>query len=276
MLMPFSVLISVYDKELPSNLEEALDSIFRSTILPAEVVLVKDGPLNSALDHIIDKYKIANPKIMKIIPLPENVGLGEALKLGVNYCSCELIARMDSDDICTRDRFELQLNVFKEDPSLDVVGGHIYEFENDIKNIISKRIMPLTERDFVKYSINRNPLNHVTVMFKKQSVLDVGNYESTGGIGFEDYLLWVKMILDGKKIKNINHFLVYVRTGNEMIKRRGGRRYISNAVKFRIRVYKMGFCGLQETFITILINIFVGLSPKFIRKQIYFKILRRE
>ena len=52
----FSVLMSVYCKEKPDYLCEAFDSIFRQSILPTEVVVVKDGPLTKKLEDAISKY----------------------------------------------------------------------------------------------------------------------------------------------------------------------------------------------------------------------------
>ena len=54
--MKFSVLLSVYRKEQPAYLRQSLDSIFTQTLLPDEVVLVKDGPLTDALDEVAEDY----------------------------------------------------------------------------------------------------------------------------------------------------------------------------------------------------------------------------
>ena len=55
--MKFSVLMSVYVKELPERLNEALASVFGQTIMPDEVILVKDGPLTDGLERIIEAYQ---------------------------------------------------------------------------------------------------------------------------------------------------------------------------------------------------------------------------
>ena len=41
-------------------------------------------------------------------------------------------------------------------------------------------------------------------------------------------MLWTKMLLIGVKCSNINDYLVYARTGIDMIKRRGGYEYLKN------------------------------------------------
>ncbi len=87
--------MSVYYKEQAAWLDTSIKSMFDQTIKPAEFILVEDGKLTEELYRVIDKYKNEYPGIFKAVSLPENAGLGLALKKGVEECSNELIARMD-------------------------------------------------------------------------------------------------------------------------------------------------------------------------------------
>ena len=81
--MNYSVLISVYEKVLPNELDLALYDIYAQTILPSQVVIVIDGYISKELNKIINKYSY-NKKIKNtIVKLEQNVGLGSALK---NWC----------------------------------------------------------------------------------------------------------------------------------------------------------------------------------------------
>ncbi|RLA76451.1 MAG: glycosyl transferase, partial [Epsilonproteobacteria bacterium] len=80
--MNFSVLISIYYKENPSYLEEALTSLEQQSLLPNEIVLVKDGPLTPDLDRLILQHQEQSVIPYKIIALAQNVGLGIALNKG--------------------------------------------------------------------------------------------------------------------------------------------------------------------------------------------------
>ena len=94
----FSVLLSVYWKENPDWLRLSLKSIWEDQSLkPAEIVLVKDGPLTDRLEAVISQFKQSAP--LKIVPLSQNQGLGRALNEGLKFCSFDLVARMDTDDI---------------------------------------------------------------------------------------------------------------------------------------------------------------------------------
>src|SRR5690606_16724432 len=109
--MKFSVLMSVYTKDDPGFLKEALSSIWdKQKLKPNEIVIIKDGVLNEILDNVIFEFsKNANTNI---ISLEENKGLGEALKIGLLNCKYNLIARMDADDVSVPERFLKQINFF--------------------------------------------------------------------------------------------------------------------------------------------------------------------
>lgn len=268
----FSVLMSVYSKEKPEYLEECFESLLRQTCLADEWVVVKDGPLTDALEKILTDYKQKYPNLITFVPLEENKGLGLALKEGIIHCRNELIARMDTDDICINTRFERQLKEFLKNPNLDICGSYVHEFEGDVKNIVSTRRVPLTQSEIEKYQKKRSAFNHMTVMFKKQSVLNVGNYEHAPLM--EDDMLWTRLLLGGATCKNIDEVLVYARVGVEMITRRGGYAYYKKYQKSRKKIYKTGFISYQDYLITLLVQLIVCLVPKKVRLHIFKRILR--
>lgn len=221
--VPFSIAISVYHKDNAIYFDRALQSITENqSIKPDEIVLVCDGKLNAELDGVIAKYQSKYP-IFKLIRLPENKGLGNALKLAVEKASNELIARMDSDDISMPDRFEQQLKFFQEHPETDIVGGDITEFIGEEENVVGKRVVPCTDGEIKEYMKKRAAVNHVSVMYKKSAVLNAGGY--LDWFWNEDYYLWIRMQLNHAVFANTGTVLVNVRVGNEMYQRRGGMKY---------------------------------------------------
>lgn len=209
--MEYSVLISVYYKEKAEYLIECLESMVHQTVQPSEIVIVKDGKLTAELEDVLTKYKTKYQRLFKFVCLEKNVGLGLALAEGIKNCSHELIARMDSDDISIPNRCELQLREFAKDSLLDVCGGYIKEFCDSKEKVVSIRKVPLVDSEIKEYQKRRDAVNHVTVMFKKSKVLEAGNYQHA--LLMEDSLLWTNMILHGATFKNIDDYLVYVRTG---------------------------------------------------------------
>ena len=222
-MQPFSVLISVYKNDEPLFFSCAMDSILNQTCSPSEIVLVRDGKVPDQLQQTIDSYCRALPDIIHYIPLEENQGLGNALRIGVEHVKFELVARMDSDDIAISNRFEMQLKAFEENPGISIVGGQIDEFIDTEDNIVSRRVVPTEHAEIVRYCKTRSPMNHMTVMFRKSAVLAAGNYIELHFM--EDYYLWCRMIANGSRFLNLNKCLVNMRVGSAMYRRRGGWNY---------------------------------------------------
>lgn len=226
-MMKFSVCMSVYKNDSPLFLEQAIDSVVKQSVPPNEVVLVVDGPISDALrEKIMDKQK--EFEIIHPIFLPENKGLGNALKVAVENAKYDVIARMDSDDISMPGRFEKQVRFMEEHPEVDIFGGQITEFVDSSDNIVGQRIVPTSNEEIYKYMKSRCAFNHMTVMFRKQAVLAAGNYQDW--FWNEDYYLWIRMMLYGCKFANLPDVLVNVRSGLDQYARRGGMKYFKSEV----------------------------------------------
>lgn len=270
----YSVLMSLYKKENPEFLKLALDSMINQTIKPNEIVLVEDGPLTSDLYEVINEYKKKYSKVLKLVVNKENMGLGLALNKGLVHCSNNLVARMDTDDIAVKDRCEKQLKVFDSQPNVDIVGGNIAEFIDNADNIVAYRKVPSGDDKIKKYMKTRCPLNHMTVMLKKDAVLKSGNY--LDWFWNEDYYLWIRMMLNNCIFENIEEVLVYARTGKDMYSRRGGKKYYNSEKKLqkymlnnKIINYRTYFLNVSKRFVVQI------LLPNKIRGFVFKKIARR-
>lgn len=270
--MQFSVLMSLYINEKVEYAKACFDSLLAQTIPAAEWVIVEDGPLTEEMYDLLNKYEDENPGLIRRVPLEKNCGLGIALEKGVCECNYALIARMDTDDIARPDRFEKQLALFRNDSRLDICGSHVKEFEGTIKNVLSSRKVPLSDKDIKAYQKRRDAFNHMTVMFKKEAVLKAGNYQSC--LLMEDSLLWVNMIMSGAKCANVDDYLVYARTGDRMFERRGGFDYYKKYKAGRKIIYKTGFISRWDYFYTIMVQFIVAVLPNKLRGWIYKKLLR--
>ncbi len=269
--MKLSVLMSVYHKESPEFLRQSLDSLIKQTVKTDEVVLVKDGAIGDELETTIASTEEKLPLVT--VQLKQNSGLGLALQTGLNLCKGELIARMDSDDICVPDRFEKQLPLLEQHPDVDVVGGAIAEFHSDCTKIESVRRMPSTAAQLNTFARFRNPLNHMTVMFRKASVLAAGNYQPYAG--FEDYELWARMLMRGQRFCNLDDVLVYVRCGNGMQQRRGGLRYLAEEIRLQRHFLKIGFLSKPQFLLNLVTRAPVRIAPLPLRSAFYQKMLRQ-
>lgn len=268
-MKPFSVLMSVYEKEKGEFLNRALLSIYDEQIIkPNQIVLVEDGPLNDELYAVIRLWQEKLPEIFTSVPLKKNVGLGDALASGMTHCQNDLIARMDSDDVAMPNRFQKQLEIFHQ-MEIDVCGATIGEFEYDEQQIDGYRKTPQHHDDIVQFAKSRNPINHPVVMFKKSAVLKAGNYQKA--LWMEDYFLWVRMILDGARFYNIPEMLLKMRAGKGQLLRRSGLKYAVNEFKTGWKFHQMGFLSLGE-FVRVFIPKFMArILPKKMLAFVYTK-----
>lgn len=179
---------------------------------------------------------------------------------------------MDTDDIASIDRFEKQLAVFEKYPQVEVVSSWIDEFAEDYDNVVSTRKLPEFPYQIYKYAKKRCPINHPAVMFKKNAVLFAGGYQPFPL--FEDYFLWVRLLLNGASFYNIQESLLKFRTSPDMYKRRGGLKHAMNEVKFQNLIRKMGFISLRQFGMNVSIRFVTRVIPNKLREVIYKKLLR--
>ena len=267
----FSVLMSVYYKEAPGHLSECLRSIVNQTMPPSQIVLVKDGKLTRELDNVIAEFSEKWPNLVTIVIIEKNRGLGTALRKGVEECSYELVARVDADDICQKNRFEKQLEAFMNHPDISIVGSNITEYDNKLAKPNSIRKVPETDTEIKRMLKSRNPFNHMSVMFKKSAILEAGNYQDMPY--FEDYYLWCRL-LTTQKGYNIQENLMKVRAGDDMFRRRGGLRYVLSVIKFEGSITKIGIIKPITAVGNICARATIALLPVKVRKIFYNRRLR--
>lgn len=270
----YSVLMSVYHKENPTWFDESIKSMFEQTIKPSEFVLVEDGPLTKELYDVVEKYKKEYPNEFKVVAIEKNVGLGPALRRGVEECSNEYIARMDSDDYSMPQRIEKEFEVFERHPDIGMVGTNVSEFIDSINNVICNVILPETNEEIIKFSKRRCPFRHPSIMYKKSAVLKAGNYRNF--YLCEDYDMWIRMIRSGCKCYNIQKIYVYMRIGKDFYKRRGGHKYFKSINKFKKEQLNNGYFSIIEYLESSIPHAIVCYMPNFMRDFVYRNLLRKK
>jgi len=271
--MKFSVLMSVYYKEKQENLTLALESIVNQTSRPDELVLVKDGKLTKELDLVVESFAKKHPGFINIVTIKENKGLGLALRRGVKKCRHDIIARMDSDDVCHPTRFEKQIQFLIDNPAIQIVGSNAKDFIGNIKDVVSYRIFPEKHEDILKFSKRRCPLLHPTTMFRKEAIINAGNYEHF--LWFEDYHLFIRLLRIDVKFHNIQEELLYFRSDENLFRRRGGLKYLLQDIRFQIFCLKSKHVNFWEFSTNLLLRISVRILPNNLRDKFYKTFLRK-
>jgi glycosyltransferase involved in cell wall biosynthesis len=269
----YSVLMSLYIKEKPAYLRCSFDSMLNQTVLPDEIVIVKDGPLTAELEELLLEYKTKYKNLFNIVVSEKNIGLGRALNLGLKICKNELVARMDTDDISLPERCEKQLKVFKENSELIIVGTMVDEFYINPTEIISTRIVPTNHEEIYKFAKRRSPFNHPAVMYKKTKVLECGGYSDLRRN--QDVDLFGRMLFAGSKAANIGESLLLFRSNNDLSKRRKSWENTRSYIATIYNLWKLGFSGFSDFALVAVGQTVMFLCPLKVQSLLYKKFLRK-
>lgn len=269
----YSVLMSVYYKANPDYLRDCLNSMMYQSYLTNDFVLVCDGELTAELNGVIDEFCSRYPGIFNIVRLKENVGIGGAVQAGLELCKNDIIIRMDSDDVSLPDRCETEVEMFRSDPELSIIGGYIVEFDSEGNQYI--RDVPLEHDEIVKYSKSRYPFNNVTMAFKKSKAIEVGGYSGSFK-RCEDYDFVSRMLKSGAKAKNSPKSMVECRLDDDSYRRRKSWVNTKSYIIVRHYLWKSGYCGFFRFIVSSTAQFLMFILPAGFTKFMYTKILRRK
>ena len=271
--MTTSVLMSTYIKECPEFLQCALKSIWTDqTRQPDEIILIEDGKLNQGLYDVIKEWKQKLGDRMVIVTNEQNLGLAISLNNGLRHAKGDIIIRMDSDDIAFPERISVEASYLEQHPEVQIVGSWVEEFIGNKSNVVSTRKVPEFQEEIYQWGKFRNPMNHPSVAFLRETILRNGGY--THFLLFEDYHLWVTLLKQGCTFYNIQYPLLWFRTSQDMFARRGGLRYAVTETKFIYYMYSIGYISIFQLLRNIPIRFISRILPNTIRSYIYKKTIR--
>jgi len=218
-----SVLMSVYNGRT-HHLRQAWDSISGQTFRAWELVLVDDGSTDEAVVREIDR--IAADPLVRLVRLPTNRGLAVALNVGLQECGCELVARMDADDVMLPERLSRQVAYMRVCPEVDILGTQVEIFSDDTGEVVSHSMHPehvtpdLIDRE-LKYRGLFWLLNHPTVMYRRSKITRLAGYDEELRFA-QDLDLWVRAGMAGLVMHNLPDTLLRHRAHSGQSTRQAG------------------------------------------------------
>jgi glycosyltransferase involved in cell wall biosynthesis len=234
-IIPVSCIGSCYSGSSPAKLKASILSLLTSSVKPAEIILVVDGPVDKSLSDAIASLSAID--CLTILPISVNQGLGNALSTALSFSKYDYIARYDTDDISVPGRLFVQYEFMNTHSHIDCCGSHVYEFpdQSQFSNFIyaTPKFVPISPLLLKLFIWIKNPINHPTVMFKKQAIRAVGGYRSV--LFFEDYDLWLRLHFAGYSFANLDSFLVFMNR-DSALSRRSGFYYFSAEIRFACKV----------------------------------------
>jgi glycosyltransferase involved in cell wall biosynthesis len=166
-----SVLMPVYNAE--RYVAEAVDSILGQTFRDFEFLIIDDGSTDSS-GAILRRYAERDPRIRVVSR--HNTGLLVALNELLGLARGELLARMDADDVALPDRLEREVNYLRDHPEVVCVGGRVMLIDPD-GHPLGPGHLETDHEELVEMGLSGLcPLNHPSVLMRREVVLAVGGY----------------------------------------------------------------------------------------------------
>lgn len=176
-------------------LSDALESVRFYLSEEYEVILVNDGSTDPVTIAILNA--IVDPKIKKIDQ--SNKGLATARNVGVAQSSGEIIFFLDSDNTVLPGYASHALSVFNTYPDVTVVYGNPVFFGD---------IGPVPRFSTKEYDFDqllRGNFIDACAFVRKKDFLEVGGFSVHPDLqGWDDWELWIKLSLAGKKFHYLN------------------------------------------------------------------------
>jgi len=232
-----SILMAVFNGS--ATLKEAIDSILFQTFKDLEFIIINDGSTDDTL-RIIESFKDAR---IRLINNKENMGLIRSLNLGLQEASGKYIARMDGDDISMPERLNIQFNYLEKNSDVFLLGTSALIIDEN--GCVIKKAKITKGRDVLKILPTGNCLIHPSIMFR--NIPNLLYREKM--IHCEDYDFYLRLVTEGRVLKNIDAPLIKYRISPHSISKTKAlmqRRQGDKAREFFFQRQKNGFDQYEE------------------------------
>lgn len=192
-------------------LRETLESLCRQTHGNARVIAWDNGSTDGSIEELT-KW------IPRLIPgqviTGQPMGLGASLAAMVKMADTPFCARIDSDDICLPERLEKQVAFMLAHPEVAVLGSGCNIIDGDGQYV--RTIEPVCQSDADhRWKIRfGTTLVHPSVMFRRQVILDAGNYRDIKP--GQDLDLWCRVVRRGR-LRNLAKPLIDYREHEQSV-----------------------------------------------------------
>lgn len=191
-----SVLMCTYNRE--KFLKRAIESVLNQTDKDLELVIVDDGSTDGT-EQLISSYIDARIKYLK---LEQNSFYCYAANHGLQYCSGEYIAFMNSDDEWFPEKLERQVDFLKEYPGygacfsaaslVDSDGKDVTDDCPEMRDVFAKQYE--SQKECLRYFFRHgNSLCHPSAMVRSEVLERVGGFNLMY-CQMADFDLWVRIV----------------------------------------------------------------------------------
>lgn len=207
----------------------ALESVYRQTILPSEVIVVDDGSC-----PLLDSSIFCNsPSGLSCRLITHHVpqGAAKARNTGIENAIGHWIAFLDDDDAFKKEKLEIISNVISEHANVDIIyhPAIVHMINEGITYKTKPGTIPKDSRDALTHLLLRNEIGGTSmVIIKKEALIKAGMF-SVELPAIEDFELWLKLARNGAKFHLLNIPLTdyYQNTLKQSLTRSLNKRYLA-------------------------------------------------
>ena len=201
-----SVIMPYYKKK--KYIELAVNSVIQQTYKNFELIIVHDDENKEDLNFL--KNLIKKDKRIKLYINKKNLGAGKSRNKGIKLSQGSLIAFLDADDLWTRNKLKKQIFFMKKN-LVDISHTSYHIINSDNKIIGSRRAKDMNH----KLLLNSCDIGLSTVIIKKELITNKIKFANINTK--EDYVLWLKITLNNKKIFALKNNLTKWRKLNDSL-----------------------------------------------------------
>ncbi|MEO7308262.1 MAG: glycosyltransferase [Ferruginibacter sp.] len=203
-----TVLMPAYNAE--KYISAAIQSVLDQTFHDFELLIINDGSTD-ATEKIIRSFTDDRIRFIN----QANHGVAAALNMGLLNANSSLIARFDADDICFKERLQIQYEALCSHPEYIIIGSDAEYVNSAGEYVFTGRLPAYSSTEIQQLHFAKCPFIHSAVMFRKENILQAGGYHEQA-YTFEDHLLWSK-ITPQNKTCNLPQPLIQVRLNPESV-----------------------------------------------------------
>lgn len=222
--MSVSVIMSVFNDA--KYISESLLSIIDDLSDDDELIIVNDCSVDDTLNII--QSIIGTNNHIKLITNEVNLGLAASLNKAFEHSKGDYIARMDSDDINIKGRIPKLKDFLIKRGDVSIVGCNALLI-NENGHQVGSLVKSNNTDDIITEMLFDSPMIHPTVMIRRNTFSELNGYNEDH-ILCQDYNLWVRAVILGKRIENINIFGLMYRISSDFHTKKVKARFLYSSI----------------------------------------------
>jgi glycosyltransferase involved in cell wall biosynthesis len=204
-----TVLMPVYNGL--AYIRPAIESVLSQTCTDFEFLIVDDASTDASVECI----RSYTDSRIRLVRNESNLGQAGSLNRGLELAQGSYIARLDQDDVCLPERLQKQADLLDLRPDVAVISTWEYTIDSQGRKVRSWRSSLKNYGAFLgALLVAKCPVWHPSVMFRQQSVVQLGSYDASYAPA-DDFDLWSKLAMARCNAAFVPEYLVLQRVHGE-------------------------------------------------------------